>query len=130
MEEAKGADMTLVICVLFLIGIGITMVYSSSSVYAVKKYGNQYFFLQKQIIGIAIGIVMMFIAANINFDIYRKLAYLMFFLALASLACIFIPGVGVRANGALRWIRVSIFRFQPAEFAKLATVFYLAQSPL
>jgi cell division protein FtsW len=127
-EEAKTMDIMLVISVLILLVIGITMVYSASSVFAAKKYGNQYFFLKKQVSGIAAGLLIMFITAHINFNIYKKYTYLIFALAFAALACVFIPGLGISANGASRWVRIAGISFQPAEFAKLAVVFYLAYS--
>jgi cell division protein FtsW len=127
-EEAKGMDIILVTSVLILLGIGVTMVYSASSVFAAKKYGSEYFFLKKQISGIAIGLTVMFLTANINYEHYKKLTYLIYGLALTTLICVFVPGLGFKANGATRWLRVAGFSFQPAEFAKLAIVFYLAYS--
>ncbi len=130
MEEQKsvGIDRILVFAILMLLGIGITMIYSASSIYAAKKYANQYYFLQNQLVCILGGLALMFITAKLNFNIYRKLAYPMLILVIISLGLIFVPGIGMRANGAQRWIRIGMLRLQPAEFAKIAIIFYLAHS--
>ncbi|MFC1856197.1 putative lipid II flippase FtsW [Thermodesulfobacteriota bacterium] len=127
-EEVKGMDITLIISVLILLGIGVTMVYSASSVFAAKKYDNQYFFLKKQVSGIILGLFIMFAVAQVNFNRYRKLTYVILGAAIVLLTMVFIPGIGFKANGASRWIKIAGMTFQPAEFAKLAIVFYLAYS--
>lgn len=121
-------DKTLLVSVLFLLVVGITMVYSASSVFALKKYNNQYFFLQKQVVGIFVGVIIMYIVSHINFNLYSKLTYFIYAATLIALTLVFVPGLGITAKGASRWVRVASFSFQPAELAKLSIVFYLAHS--
>ncbi len=56
----------------------------------------------------------------------RKFAYPALGLAVVLLIALMIPGVGVRKNGATRWINLGLFAFQVAEFAKVAVILFLA----
>lgn len=117
----------IVICLtLFLCVFGCVMVYSASSYSALKHYGNQYFFLTKQIIGVMVGIACGVFFYFFDFNKLKKLKWIFFALAVVALILVFVPGIGASNYGATRWIRLFGVSFQPSEFAKFALVIFCA----
>ena len=81
----------------------------------------------KQIIGIAGGLVVMVIVSLIDYGTILKFRRPIYLLAVVLLAVIFIPGVGDNTGGATRWIQVtSRFKFQPSEFCKILLIIFFA----
>lgn len=113
-------DYTLVFCLFLIIGFGLIMIYSSSSYTANVEYGDPSYFFNRQLIFVAIGLVLMVAGFMINYNaLMRKHWYLL----LVSILLLFmlIP-FGRTVNGATRWIRLGFFNFQPAELVKLAVI--------
>ena len=102
------------------------MVYSASKHFALAQYGNQFFYLKKQIIGVVIGLVGLIICSFINHKIYKKFYWIFYFIGLIFLVLVFIPGLGKTSYGATRWIGIGSFTMQPSEVAKFCLVFFLA----
>ena len=133
-EEAKAMvptlsyDVKLLFAVLFLVGIGIVMVYSASSALALEKFGSDAYFLKKQALFSLFGIVALVIFSHIPFRIYRSLTYPLLFTALALMLAVQFSGLGVSAGGSLRWLRLGPVTFQPVEVARLALVVFMAYS--
>ena len=125
---ATGQDIQILFPVLFLVGIGIVMVYSASSALAVKKFGSDYYFLKKQAVFALIGICALVACRHIPYTAYRPLAYPLLALAVLLLAAVLFSPLGVTAGGSSRWLRLGPIRFQPSEFARLALIIYLAYS--
>ncbi len=121
-------DVKLLFPVLFLVGIGIVLVFSASSALALKKFGTDYYFLKKQALFALLGIVALVICRHFPYRFLRYLAYPLLILALVFLAAIQIPEFGYSAGGAIRWFRFKSFTFQPSEFARFAVIIYLAYS--
>lgn len=106
-----------------LLVIGVVMVYSSSAIYAEKHLGSPLYFFQRQLIWAVISILAM--GAMSRFDYNRLREYIMpiFAITCATLiAALFFPAVA----GAKRWIRLGPIGLQPAEFAKLTSILFLA----
>ena len=81
----------------------------------------------KQIIGIAGGLVVMVIVSLIDYGTILKFRRPIYLLAVVLLAVIFIPGVGDNTGGATRWIQVtSSFKFQPSELCKILLIIFFA----
>ncbi len=121
-------DVNLLFPVLFLVGIGIVMVYSASSALALKKFGNEYFFLKKQGLFALMGLLVLVSCRHIPYRLYWVGAYPILISAMALLIALHIPGFGISVGGSTRWLLVGGVSFQPSEFAKLALVIYLAYS--
>jgi cell division protein FtsW len=121
-------DVWLLFAVLFLVGIGIVMVYSASSTLAQARFGSEYFFLRRQAIYALIGIVVLVICRHLPYRLFRFLGYPMIFIAAAALLAIPLTGMGVKVGGAARWLRIGGLSFQPSEFARFAMIVYLAYS--
>ena len=121
-------DVNLLFPVLFLVGIGIVMIYSASSALALKKFGNDYFFLKKQGVFAIAGVVVLVICRHVPYRYYRSLTYPILLLALILLLAVHLSPFGHSAGGSTRWLRFGSVSFQPSEFARLALVIYLAYS--
>lgn len=121
-------DVNLLFPVLFLVGIGIVMVYSASSTLALKKFGTGYYFLKKQALFALLGILALVICRHFPYRFFRSLSYPFIFLAVVLLLAIKFSGFGYTAGGSARWLRFGGFSFQPSEFARFALVIYLAYS--
>jgi len=117
----KVAVTMLVSCVAALLALGMVMLYSSS----MAQVGTHY--LVKQLAGCAIGIAFCLIAAAFDYRRLKKFAWPLFVVAVVLLVLVFLPPIGIRRNGASRWLGYGkISLFQPSEFAKLALIIVLA----
>ena len=120
-------DLPLVAVVLMLLFIGLAMVYSASGITALDANDDPSTFLTQQSAWAALGIAAMFVASRVDYRLLRFVALPLLVLALVLLGIVLIPSVGVSAGGATRWLRFgSSVGLQPAEFAKLALIVYLA----
>jgi cell division protein FtsW len=127
-EQALKYDLMLLFPVLFLVGIGIVMVYSASSALAFKRYGTDLYFLKRQAAFSLIGFLALMTGRYIPYTVYRYLAYPILMCAVLLLVAVKISGLGHSAGGAERWLKIAGFTFQPSEFVKPAIVIYLAYS--
>jgi len=125
-SSAGKPDYTLLIILLFLLGFGIVMIFDASVVFAHEQFGDKYLFVKQQIVWIVIGLVLGLAALNIPYHYYRKFALPMMFVTIFLLILVFVPGVGVEANGSHRCINIGIGTLQPSELAKLTFTVYLA----
>jgi len=120
------ADPWLLLCALALVAIGVVMVYSASSSLAIKRHGQSAYFLWRQLANVGLCLPLMVFLAYIDYDRLRRWAMPIYFLVLAMLVLVLIPGVGHTSGGASRWLRPGGFSIQPAELAKPALVLCLA----
>lgn len=126
MVKARDIDKVLLLSVLALVVIGIAMIYSTSYIMALQKYQDGYLFLKKELIFVTISLSSLLIVMRIPYGVYHKLTLLMLFLSFVFLVLVFVPGLGLEAGGAKRWVSLGAINFQPSELAKLAMVIYLA----
>ena len=116
-----------VVCLAAILGFGLLMVYSASSVEALKEYGSSTFFLKRQAIfmafGLAVAAVLVFRVPKRWFDgkVIRGILCAMIVLLLAVLA------VGRGSRGATRWLNIAGFQFQPSEFAKPILIVFMSR---
>jgi cell division protein FtsW len=125
---ASGYDARLLFPVLFLVGIGIVMVYSASSALALKKFGSSYFFIKKQALFALVGLMALVAGRHFPYRALRLLAYPAIVGTLCLLLAVLLTGWGHTAGGATRWLRLGSFTLQPSEIARLALILYLAYS--
>jgi cell division protein FtsW len=119
-------DLPLVAVVLVLLFLGLAMVYSASGITALDANDDPSTFLAQQSAWAALAIGAMFVASRVDYRLLRFVAVPLLLLAVILLGAVLIPGVGVRAGGATRWLRFGVLGLQPAELAKLALIVYLA----
>ncbi len=116
----------MLIAVVILSLFGILMVYDSSVAIAVRDFGNQYYYLRDQLKWLIIGFVSLTVFSFIDYHQWYKIALPILLGTIVLLLAVFLPGLGVRALGAHRWINFGFFVLQPAELAKLVLVIYLS----
>jgi cell division protein FtsW len=107
---------------ILLLTLGLVMVLSTSSAYQLDTGGPPYAGFQKQLLGVLIGLPMMWLAAKSRPALFRAAAYPLLGISVLGLMLVLIMGKTV--NGAARWIQVGPFPIQPSEFAKLAFVLW------
>lgn len=113
---------------LLLTGIGLLIIYSSSSVPAYQKFGDSFHFLRKQALIAGLGFFSIIVCQKIPYRWIDKATLPLVGLSFVLLAATHLPVIGIRANGAARWINLGIFAFQPAELAKLALILFLSKN--
>jgi cell division protein FtsW len=104
------------------------MVYSASAVYASARLGDGLWFFKRQALGALAGLAALLLAMKLGYRRIEKLAVPLLLLSLILLVLVLVPGLGVVAGGARRWLRVGSLSFQPSELAKVALVLWLARS--
>lgn len=112
---------------LLLAALGVVMVYSSSAIKAQEKYDDPFLFLKKQLLWTVIGLLVMVWAMYRDYRTFQRYAPLLFLVSLFFLLLVLIPSIGVKVNGARRWLRLFGVSFQPSELAKLSMVLLLAR---
>jgi cell division protein FtsW len=104
------------------------MVYSTSSVFALEKFGDPNYFLKRHAVYLSIGLLFMFSLMKVNYVYLRKIVYPAYIFGLLMLVLVLIPGIGKEVSGARRWLELASWTFQPSEIAKFILVLYLAHS--
>lgn len=112
--------------VVVLLLFGLVMLSSASSVLGYQRFGDSNYFLKKQAVSVAVGLVVFFITLRIDYHFWRRWAVPGLIGTVALLVMVFVPGIGPSLLGARRWINLGSVLFQPSELAKLAFLFYLA----
>lgn len=125
-HKRKAPDYTLITVVTLLLGIGLVMVYSSSSVIAKVENHNQFHYLQRQAIWALVGLGSMWFFASIPPWTWQKYAKPIVLSVIVLLVLVVIPGIGIYRLGARRWLGAGPLQFQPSEFAKFAFIMFLA----
>jgi cell division protein FtsW len=105
-----------------LVGFGVVMVWSSSYV---ESDQVSFAVVEKQLLWLSIGIPLLLVASRLPLKVFRLLAYPALFASCGLLVAVLVPGLGVSANGATRWVALGgPFTIQPSEFAKLGLVLW------
>ena len=115
-NKQKPFDIILFWDVILMTVFGLIMIFSASSPSAFTQHGNSYYFVGKQLVWAIVGIVLMFICANIDFRIYKKWAVVIYLVNFILLIAVL--AVGKNYNGAKRWLNLGFSTVQPTEFTK------------
>lgn len=110
--------------ILFLLGFGLIQVYSSSYILGTDLRNDGLFFVKKQFVFTMTGIFLILFLITLKTKVLILLCYYSYFLVLMALALTLIPGIGVNAGGASRWLMLPLgFRIEPSEFIKVLLLF-------
>lgn len=122
----KSFDFKLFFSVMILLCIGLVMVASASSYYALTEFNNSNHFLVRQLAFAILGVIAMLVTSKINYRTYSKFAYVIYAVVLLLMILVLVPGIGTEVNGARRWIDLKITTFQPSELMKIALTLALS----
>ena len=121
-----GIDLSLVAILVLLAGSGLALLFSASHYYGGLVFGDELHFLRRQVVYLLVGLVAAAMAAVARLERLRSLTPALLALTLLLVVLTFVPGIGVSALGAQRWLNVGGQSFEPSEPVKLALVLYLA----
>ena len=127
--KRRGFDLPFFLLVITLLTVGVVMVLSASYPRAYYDPGHvtggrpAYYFV-RQLLFALLGAAAMLLASRLPMGFYRRYAFP--FLGLTLVLLLLVPFVGVRANGARRWLGVGGLTLQPSELAKLAVILSFA----
>ncbi len=126
-RQQKGEsfmDYSLLFIVLFLVGFGMVMVFSSSSYEANLKLGDSTRYLRQQLFASILGLVAMMVVSNIPYHFWERFA-VPAYIGSAVLILLIIP-FGYSSGGATRWLYIGPISLQVAEVAKLGMILFLS----
>ncbi|MBQ2266536.1 MAG: FtsW/RodA/SpoVE family cell cycle protein, partial [Clostridia bacterium] len=97
-------DITFLSLVLILLTIGLVMLFSASYAFSYENYGNSYRFIARQAIFAVAGVVVMLVVSTINYRIYRKFAWVFYFIVMAILIALLIMPPMLKGMDVKRWL--------------------------
>ena len=118
-------DGTLLLAVGALLGLGVIMVASASMHLGVRD-GDSLRFVERHLFALSLGGAGALLAYLTPVGWWERSSTWLYFLGLALLLLVFVPGLGRSANGAVRWVGVGPLSLQTSEFMKLFIVLYMA----
>lgn len=112
---------SLFLAIITLLGIGLVQVYSSSFIFAIESYGDGLFFFKRQLIFAFIAFAVLIGTIHVPFRYIQKYGWALWFIATLGVMATFVPGIGVRVGGAIRWLQLPLgVRFEPGELLKIS----------
>jgi len=128
LQKRGHVDYAVLFTTIALTAFGLLMLFSASFYYGQNRFGDGYYYVKRQLVGVVIGFVAMFVLANVDYRRWLKLWKPIYAAGLLLMCLVWVPGLGVRRNSANRWfvipgINLSV---QPAELAKYALIIAVA----
>ncbi|MBI2303663.1 MAG: putative lipid II flippase FtsW [Chloroflexi bacterium] len=124
--ESHSPDYMLLAIVGALVTVGLQGVYSASFGLGLQEYGDANYFLVRQGMWTAIGLVLLFVLMRIDYHRWKALSPWMMLATLGALLVVLVPGLGVTTYGATRWLNLPFLSVQPSEVAKLTLIIYVS----
>jgi cell division protein FtsW len=115
----------LILSMMSLLAIGIVMLFSTGA-FAQDSRGDMFYFVKRQIMWLVIGGSALVGAAMVDYRVWARWWPWIYGLAVVLLLLCFVPPIGMKINGAWRWINLGFASFQPSELGKVAVIFFLA----
>ena len=115
----------LVLAVATLAVLGLVMLFSTGA-FAQDSHGDPFFFLKRQSLWMGVGIIACVVGAMVDYQFWQRTWWMWFVASAILLALCFVPHIGLRINGARRWVNFRVITFQPSDFAKIAAIAFLA----
>ncbi len=123
----KSQTSTIFVVFLVLVVLGLYILASVSYFKGIQKFEDGYFYLKRQLFySFPIALMGFLFFYFFNYKYLKKLALIIFIASLILLSLVFVPGLGQTKGQASCWINIFGINFQPAEFAKIGFIIYLA----
>lgn len=119
-------DPVILLSVFLLMALGALMVQSASISIAARTTGNPDYYFLRHLVHMGIGLLAMYAVMLTPVRYWERTGPWLLFLGIVLLIVVLVPGVGLRVNGSVRWIRLGAFNLQPSELMKLLMVVYVA----
>ena len=119
-------DRVLLLAIAALACIGIVMVASASIAVADGRHFGAFYYLKRHLLFLGLGTLLAVIAMRVELKFVEKLSIPLMLAGIFLMLAVFIPGLGMRINGARRWLDLGVTSFQPVEAVKLILIIYLA----
>ncbi|MHB8232742.1 MAG: putative lipid II flippase FtsW [bacterium] len=119
-------DITLFLTAILLMALGLVMVYSTSAMISIVRYGVSYHFIVRQGIYVAISAFFIWYLMHNDYHILKSFYKIILLGIIVLMFLVFIPHIGIDAGGSRRWVNFRIFSIQPSEFLKIFFIVYLA----
>ncbi|HEX9096505.1 MAG TPA: putative lipid II flippase FtsW [Candidatus Dormibacteraeota bacterium] len=122
----RRGDRALLLAVAALTAFGLVMVFSASEVQGWLWFHNAAYYFERQLMWLALGVVLLFAGANLDYHRLRPLAWPLGVGTVVLMVLVLLPHFGIEVNGARRWLRLGPLQMQPAELAKIAAIIFMA----
>ena len=123
-KKLPPIDLSLLLTVILLAFFGTIMIFSAGSAYSYARYNDEFYFIKRQLVWVAVGGAVMYLASRIKPVTYKRITPFLYGVTLLLLLLVLI--VGFVGNGAKRWISIGPVTIQPSEIAKLALIMMMA----
>ena len=121
----SGIDYSLLVVVVFLIGFGLVMLYSSSYYTASIKFDDAAWYLKKQIVATALSVIALIFFIVVDYRVWKRYTWFLYIISIFMIFAVLTP-IGMEANGARRWLNFGVLTVQPAEIAKISVILLMA----
>jgi len=122
----RYVDRGLLVSVILLIGLGLVIMMSASIAVAEKNFGNIYFFFNRQLVFLCLGIIVAFVMYRIKTSVWQHMGAKLLPIVILLLVAVLLPVIGKEVNGSHRWINLGPVSLQVSEIAKLIMIMYMA----
>ncbi|MEO8802082.1 MAG: putative lipid II flippase FtsW [Rudaea sp.] len=124
--NAGRYDLGLALAAIALASIGVVMIASSSIAIADGQHVGPFHYLFRHLVFLGLGIGICALIMQIELSWFERHAFTLLLFAVIALLLVFVPGLGMRVNGARRWVRLGVAGFQSVELVKLLFIVYMA----
>lgn len=125
MKRIKQMDYPIFVMISLFCFLGLIAVYSATLYSSSVRYGQERtFFLMRQVIFMMFGYMLYFLMLHIDFRVHKRFAFIYLITIVGMLGIVYFTGKSTL--GAARWLDLGPFRLQPAEFAKIGVVLFIA----
>ncbi len=124
--DLDDLDPVLTIAFISLLTIGLIMVASSSISVADRNFSNPFYYLQRQLVFVAMGLIAALTVFKIRLAQWEKSSMALLIFALFLLVLVLVPGLGKTVNGSTRWLPLGVINLQVSELVKLFLVVYVS----
>lgn len=119
-----GPYLVVLLATTALVAVGVVMVLSASAPTSAVDGASAWSVFRRHLVWTTLGAVAFGVTSRVDYHRWRAVSRPLVILSLCALAAVFVPGLGLEANGATRWLGVGGFTFQPSELAKFALVVF------